>query len=294
MWKWSLGGSVVRVPIAARGFGALGYQAVSRPCCSVTPELWPRGRAPLGSPRGSFQGAAPGSVALSLVPPHPSPLGWGQCFWSFAQCGWRGSNPAPGTDGDGSPLTEGSPSAPRRGCCHWGWHSSEGAVTGVTWLWGDLALGVHIGPAAVCAGVSSVGTGGLGGGTAPGPRLRRAGRSGLPLGRFDSARLGHVSHAVHIWRFFQRQGEPDAPRRAALGWEQRGRESPGSTQGRLLHLGEPLCLCSWISHPGSPVPTGATSPGCPRVRGPPRPFPQHMQGPPGCWAGVSDPSAPQG
>lgn len=136
MWKWSLGGSVVRVPIAAQGFGALGYQAVSPPCCSVTPELWPRGRAPLGSPRGPFQGAAPGSVALSLVPPHPSPLGWGQCFWSFAQCGWRGSNPAPGTDGDGSPLTEGSPSAPRRGCCHWGWHSSEGAVTGVTWLWG--------------------------------------------------------------------------------------------------------------------------------------------------------------
>lgn len=43
----------------------------------------------------------------------PSPLGWGQCLWSFAQHGWRGSNAAPGTDGEDSALMEGSPSTMR-------------------------------------------------------------------------------------------------------------------------------------------------------------------------------------
>lgn len=78
--------------------------------------------------------------------------------------------------------------------------------------------------APIRAGISSVGStrlGGLGRARPQEPGSVRAGRSGLPLGQFGSAWLGHGSHPLHIRRFFQQQGEPDAPQSAALGWESR-------------------------------------------------------------------------
>lgn len=171
---------------------------------------------PAGHPGGSFQGAAPGSVALSLVPPAALPLLDGDSA-SGALPSVAGEAPAQHLGPMGMTLLSWRAARVPRGCgsCHWGWHSSEGCShreDGVTWL------------APIRAGISSVGStrlGGLGRARPQEPGSVRAGRSGLPLGQFGSAWLGHGSHPLHIRRFFQQQGEPDAPQSAALGWESR-------------------------------------------------------------------------
>lgn len=79
--------------------GALSYGQEGGSCWA------PRRILPGSSSR--LCGSLPGATRC------PSPLGWGQCLWSLAQRGWRGSSAAPGTDGDDSALMEGSPSTTR-------------------------------------------------------------------------------------------------------------------------------------------------------------------------------------
>lgn len=79
--------------------------------------------------------------------------------WDVAQCGWRGSKPAPGTNGDDTPRAEGSPGASEGagGATAVGTVVKEGVgEDGVTWLWGDVTLGKRSRLSSVCAGISSV------------------------------------------------------------------------------------------------------------------------------------------
>lgn len=167
-------------------------------------------------------------------------------------CGWRGSNPAPGTNGDDRPLGSGQPGCQRgTGWCRGGMaERRRGELRGG---WGDMALGVT--RLRGCIVGSPPFALGLAAWVPPGPRGVRwraqppgTGLSmGLP-GRgsrgavwLGSARLTYP-HPLLIWRFFQRYGEPDAPRRAARGREQRDRGNlavPGARKScRLLHPGE--------------------------------------------------------
>lgn len=135
-------------------------------------------------------------------------------------------------------------------------------------------------------------------GTAPGARLSAGWRSGLPLGQFGSAWLGHGSHPFHIRRFLQQQGEPDAPQSAALGWEQQGWESRVSLRSmqellaaapRAAPLLQLLDKPPWLS-----CSHRCNTPGVPWCEGTPSALPKHRQDPSGCWDGVSEPSVPQG
>lgn len=138
VWKWCLGGSVVRVPVAARGFGGLGYQAAS-PLCCWGPLSYGQGGGPRWAPLRSLPGSSSWLCgSLTGATPCPSPLGWGQSLWSLAQCGWRGSNAVPGTDGDDCPLLEGSPSATRA------WVLPLGVAQQFQGGWGALAHGARV------------------------------------------------------------------------------------------------------------------------------------------------------
>lgn len=236
---------------SSRGFwGVWGTGVPPLPAALCTPGLGSRRRVLPGSSSwlcGSVTGATP----------CPSPLGWGQCRWSLARCGWRGSKPAPGTDGDDSALMEGSPGATGAGVLPLGVGGSyREDGSGVTWLWG-------------CTPGSLPFVLGL----APGSRGARPQDPGLSSGWLVRAPLGLSSVTYPILAlygdFSSSRESPMLP--GELPWAGsrgagRARSAHGTRRARgscgLHHLRAPLCFSSWTSHP---VPTGATPPGSPLV-----------------------------
>lgn len=122
-------GSGVRVLIAAGGFG--GSRLLPFPAALSCGK---GAGGPAGHPGGSFQRAALGSVALSLVPPPALPLLDGDSA-SGALPSVAGEAPTQRLGPMGGWLCpHGVPRG--RGCCHWGGRQFQGG-----WFWGDLALG---------------------------------------------------------------------------------------------------------------------------------------------------------
>lgn len=213
----------------------LGFQAVSPLCGQRGGSCW--------APPSREQLLA---LWLSLLP------GWGQCLWSFAQCGWRGSSAAPGTDGDGSALLEGSP-----GATGGGRHFQAG------WLWGDLTLGVHIRFDPVCAGVISVGSTGSGWAQ---PQECRLSVVRAPLGPAWLCSARSLIPSSPYMEIFPAAGRarcsPESCRGLGEPAESLEGAGPGGAAGSSTwgNPSAPALHSSWTSQPGSPVPTGAASP----------------------------------